>query len=178
MKKYRQTRITVADNINKRFASYMNRRKHLGSIDVDWKTKKLSIAVGINGGEKTSDLKALSGGERSITTLAFVLSLAHDSYPPFQALDEFDIFTDSINRLHSLVYLMEFAIQNQERQLILLTPQDMNAVTEAMHNLKNNKRLGYDVDEVEHFMNAVMMQPPRGGAGSRRDPRRAAGLLS
>ena len=47
-------------------------------------------SVGINGKPPTIDMKTLSGGERSLTTLAFVLALGQTSInPPFHALDEF-----------------------------------------------------------------------------------------
>ena len=38
------------------------------------------------------DLKALSGGERSYTTIAFLLALGHSAESPFRIMDEFDVF--------------------------------------------------------------------------------------
>jgi chromosome segregation ATPase len=48
--------------------------------------------VGIGKAAPTSDMKALSGGERSLASLAFILALGTVGVnPPFHALDEFDV---------------------------------------------------------------------------------------
>lgn len=98
-RKFRDLRHAVAENLNRRFSLYMSRRGHTGQVNVNWKEQQLSISVGVNKARATTDLKALSGGERSVTTIAFVLALGHEGIsPPFHALDEFDVFTDAINR--------------------------------------------------------------------------------
>ena len=45
------------------------------SPQVDYKRERLVFKVGIGGGAPTADMKALSGGERSLTSLAFILAL-------------------------------------------------------------------------------------------------------
>lgn len=45
-----------------------------------------------------TDLKSLSGGERSFTGVSFVLSLGREVRTPFFAMDEFDVFLDAVNR--------------------------------------------------------------------------------
>jgi chromosome segregation ATPase len=42
---------------------------------VDYKAERLVFRVGINGAEPTSDMKSLSGGERSLASLTFILAL-------------------------------------------------------------------------------------------------------
>ncbi len=39
-----------------------------------------------------SDMRSLSGGERSFSTVCFVLSLWAITDAPFRALDEFDVY--------------------------------------------------------------------------------------
>ena len=39
-------------------------------------------------------MKSLSGGERSLSTLAFILALGTECESPFRAADEFDVFMD------------------------------------------------------------------------------------
>jgi chromosome segregation ATPase len=39
-----------------------------------------------------TDIRSLSGGERSFTTICFILSLWEATESPFRILDEFDVF--------------------------------------------------------------------------------------
>ena len=48
---------------------------------VDFKKGALAFRVGINGAEPVPDMKALSGGERSLSSLAFILALGACSRP-------------------------------------------------------------------------------------------------
>jgi chromosome segregation ATPase len=63
----------------------------------------LSIAVQppgqeLGGNRGLTDLKSLSGGERSFVTICFLLALGSKLKANFHCLDEFDVFMDSINR--------------------------------------------------------------------------------
>ena len=49
--------------------------------------------------QNAQDLRSLSGGERSFSTLAFILALGHEIAAGFHCLDEFDVFLDVQNRL-------------------------------------------------------------------------------
>ena len=96
----------VDDNVERtvsaRFKHYMRKKGHFGKIAVHRKEKKLEIGVRIgqdkNKDAVVKDLKQLSGGERSFATVAFALALGGESDTPFRAMDEFDVFMDSVRR--------------------------------------------------------------------------------
>ena len=117
----------------------MGKRGHSGKIKFDTQGERLKLEVRLSSKEKGSkknvvkDMKSLSGGERSLSTLAFVLALGNQCESPFRASDEFDVFTDAVNRKVSLRTLLHFAVdKGQQTQLILLTPQDISAGECAM----------------------------------------------
>ena len=44
------------------------------------------------------DVNSLSGGERSFSTLAMLISLGATIECPFRVMDEFDVFMDQVSR--------------------------------------------------------------------------------
>ena len=79
---------------------------------------------------KFVDTNTLSGGERSYTTIAFLLSMYKVVNVPFRVLDEFDVFMDAASRTTVLWQLIGFIFDKRLRpkQYILISPQDMSQV--------------------------------------------------
>ena len=78
------------------FTHYLNARGYKGKIVFNHKKEKLDLQVDVDGhtdkAKFTKDTKSLSGGERSFTTVCFIMSLWDAIEAPFRCLDEFDIF--------------------------------------------------------------------------------------
>lgn len=68
------------------------------------------------------------GGEKSFTTVSFILALGEITENPFRAMDEFDVFMDSVNRRISMQSLIKFAYQLNHVQFLFLTPQVRNCL--------------------------------------------------
>ncbi|KAI7843604.1 hypothetical protein COHA_002846 [Chlorella ohadii] len=133
-KKFKELRGNIATALSKAFQRYLRPRNHMGSIEVNYKERRLIFEVQLDGHERpTRNLKQdLSGGERSYTSLAFILALGRVGInPPFHALDEFDVFMDGSYRRGCFMYLFEFQLQHPDRQLLLFTPQDSSVVKDA-----------------------------------------------
>ena len=68
------------------------------------------------------DTRSLSGGERSFSTIAFLIALWESSYSPFNILDEVDVFMDRLTRGMALDALINSANCKQGKQYIFLSP--------------------------------------------------------
>ncbi|CAK6961936.1 structural maintenance of chromosomes protein 6-like [Scomber scombrus] len=112
------------------FDSMLAQRGYTGSMTFDHKKETLSISVQPGQGSKAdlSDMRSLSGGERSFSTVCFVLSLWAITETPFRCLDEFDVYMDMVNRRISMDMMLKVAASQRHRQFIFLTPQSMSSL--------------------------------------------------
>ncbi|XP_064002481.1 structural maintenance of chromosomes protein 6 [Pogoniulus pusillus] len=101
-----------------------------GQILFDHKNETLSITVQPREEDKAvlNDVRSLSGGERSFSTVCFILSLWSVTESPFRCLDEFDVYMDMVNRRIAMDMILKVADSQQHRQFILLTPQSMSSL--------------------------------------------------
>ncbi len=79
------------------FSECLTGRNYIGNLIFDHDNMTLDVSVQpnkIKGQEssKVQDLKSLSGGERSYSTVAFLLALWSIVESPVLFLDEFDVF--------------------------------------------------------------------------------------
>ncbi|XP_060947359.1 structural maintenance of chromosomes protein 6-like [Limanda limanda] len=112
------------------FDSMLSQRGYTGSMSFDHKNETLSISVQPGQGNKADlrDMRSLSGGERSFSTVCFVLSLWAITEAPFRCLDEFDVYMDMVNRRISMDMMLKVASGQRYRQFIFLTPQSMGTL--------------------------------------------------
>ncbi|XP_028996683.1 structural maintenance of chromosomes protein 6-like [Betta splendens] len=115
------------------FDNMLSQRGYSGSMVFDHKNETLSITVQPGQGNKAdlSDMRSLSGGERSFSTVCFVLSLWAITEAPFRCLDEFDVYMDMVNRRISLDMMLKVAAGQRYRQFVFLTPQSMSSLPES-----------------------------------------------
>ena len=102
-----------------------------GELTIDHQDQKLTISVIPRDGDihnSVSNPKSLSGGERSYSTVALLLALWSCVDHPFYFLDEYDVFTDQINREIMTKLLLTEAEKKPHRQYTFLTPQDISFV--------------------------------------------------
>ncbi|NXL61547.1 SMC6 protein, partial [Chordeiles acutipennis] len=101
-----------------------------GKIIFDHKNETLSITIQPREEDKAAlnDVRSLSGGERSFSTVCFILSLWSITESPFRCLDEFDVYMDMVNRRIAMDMILKVADSQHHRQFILLTPQSMSSL--------------------------------------------------
>uniref|UniRef100_A0A7S1GII4 RecF/RecN/SMC N-terminal domain-containing protein n=1 Tax=Cyclophora tenuis TaxID=216820 RepID=A0A7S1GII4_CYCTE len=109
----------------------LNKKGSSGELKFDHKEGTLDLVVqkDSNDDSQTDDVKALSGGERSYTTLSLLLALGERLETPFRVMDEFDVFLDAVARRLALRNLIEVAKHMENRQFIFITPQDLSSLT-------------------------------------------------
>jgi chromosome segregation ATPase len=92
------------------FNEILNRKGSSGSIEFNHEDKTLDLVVQKDSSQasQTKDVKALSGGERSFTTLSLLLALGERLETPFRVMDEFDVFLDPVARKIALDTLVSF----------------------------------------------------------------------
>ncbi len=83
------------------FSNLLRSRNYSGKLNFDHEEQKLDVVVQPNKTRESEDasakdLKSLSGGERSFSTVAFLLSLWSIVESPILFLDEFDVFMVSL----------------------------------------------------------------------------------
>lgn len=106
-------------------------RNYTGNLKIDHTNQTLELSVVPRDKDvenAVSNAKSLSGGERSYTTIALLLSLWACVDYPFYFLDEYDVFTDQVNRHYITKLLFSEAEKKKFRQYTFLTPQDMSSV--------------------------------------------------
>lgn len=85
------------------------------------KAKKILTGIEIVAnppGKKIQNIQALSGGERTMTSIALVCAILHTNPPPFVVLDEVEAALDEANTLRLTKILHELSLQSQ---FILIT---------------------------------------------------------
>ncbi|XP_039491462.1 structural maintenance of chromosomes protein 6 [Drosophila santomea] len=106
------------------FEQALAMRQFRVSFETSDKEKTWKINVFPPSGNETSNTRSLSGGERSFTTVSLLKGLWSTSDHPFYFLDEYDVFTDEVNRKFITEILIGEGLEWISRQYCFLTPQD------------------------------------------------------
>ncbi|KZV95368.1 P-loop containing nucleoside triphosphate hydrolase protein [Exidia glandulosa HHB12029] len=112
------------------FSYHLSCRAYYGKVSLKHSKRELTLEVRTEDQASTSmkDTKALSGGEKSFSTICFLLSLWDCIGCPVRCLDEFDVFMDAVNRKVTMRMIMEAANEAHRKQYILISPQALNGV--------------------------------------------------
>lgn len=133
---YSELRNEAQQQICKRFTMFLSQRKAEGKVSINHNTKEVSLAVKMDStnevaSSQVSNIRVLSGGEKSFVTLSLIMATAHIIESPFFVMDEFDVFMDEANRVVSLHTIIDTARQ-EKRQFIFITPHNLETVVKEM----------------------------------------------
>jgi len=115
--------------------------EEIGEEQVEKKKKKVLLGIEVFAcppGKKIKDIAALSGGERTLTSMALLCAILHVNPPPFVLLDEIEAALDESNTLRFTKILTELSEQSQ---FIIITH---NRVTMHAANILYGVTMGND----------------------------------
>ncbi|XP_012263077.2 structural maintenance of chromosomes protein 6 [Athalia rosae] len=145
---YQKMKKHISNKVQHSFQSVLALRKYQGTVKIDHENRLLNLEVNPVGSAKrtTNDARSLSGGERSYSTVAFILALWDCIELPFYFLDEFDVFMDKVNRRVIMDILLDHAKSHPRNQFTFLTPLDTSNISAddyvSIHQLAAPERAG------------------------------------
>ncbi|XP_072166708.1 structural maintenance of chromosomes protein 6-like [Diadema setosum] len=131
--KFQDLRRTIAARAQCLFVSMISNRGYFGQIKFDHVAGELNLIVdsdqskalkGRRQNTSATNVRSLSGGERSFSTVCLIMALWESIESPFRVMDEFDVFMDMVTRRECMEMMQEFAEYQSYRQFIFLTPHD------------------------------------------------------
>ncbi|MDQ1280284.1 MAG: hypothetical protein QG670_1547 [Thermoproteota archaeon] len=129
---------SLLDDVSITYSSFLARIDAVGKVRLtnseDIEAAGLELVVGFKGAEPTVlDAYTQSGGERSASTMAFLLALQQHVKSPFRAVDEFDVHMDPRNREVISEMLFREISKNTENQYLTITPGQITAINENVN---------------------------------------------
>ena len=133
---YNQLRSEAQQQICLRFTQFLSQRKAEGIVSIDHQTKEVALKVKMDSNHEVAasqvtNIRVLSGGEKSFVTLSLIMATAHIIESPFFIMDEFDVFMDEANRHVSLTTIIQTA-REEKKQFIFITPHNLETVVKEM----------------------------------------------
>ena len=135
---------SCSERVDRLFSKYLTLKGFTGDIDFEHPSPKnnlkrgrLNMRVNKDGNDLGDgsdvgggDVRQLSGGERSFTTLCLLLALGHVVDSPFRVMDEYDVFLDEMSRKITLDQITEYAldVKQSSKQFIIITPNNLEDV--------------------------------------------------
>ncbi|MCX8191438.1 MAG: AAA family ATPase [Nitrososphaerales archaeon] len=128
----------LLDEVNPRYQAILSKINATGYVRLigedDVESAGLELLVGFRGAPMmVLDAYTQSGGERSVSIMAFLLSLQQLVLSPFRAVDEFDVHMDPKNREVMFQMILSHIKELGQIQYILITPSQLTFIDENVN---------------------------------------------
>ena len=147
----------LLEEVNSRYQSLLFMLQATGEVRLinthDIEAAGVEIWVGFKGAEPSRlDPYTHSGGERSTSIMAFLLSLQQNVLSPFRAVDEFDLHMDPRNTEIVSEFIVQ-TLEDSKGQYMAITPSQITFRGQDVHVIMVHKTEGVStirmVDDVE-----------------------------
>jgi chromosome segregation protein len=130
IKAWKNNLIKILEDVNKEFSKILEYIEGVGNIEIhnidDINNASLEIKVGFRENiARVLDSYSQSGGERTLATLAFLLSLQKYMKSPIRAIDEFDTHMDPLNKERATKLITSIVQNDPNLQYIIITPDPL-----------------------------------------------------
>jgi Chromosome segregation ATPases len=120
----------TVQKINEIFQNILTSVEGFGSIEIrnveDFNIASLEIKIGFrNTSPVYVDSLLQSGGERTVATLAFLISMQQFMRSKIRAIDEFDVHLDPLSKERTSMLLSSLPKTNPDVQYIFITPDPL-----------------------------------------------------
>ena len=127
----------LLDHVNVRYQTILTSVQAQGEVRLlnehDIEAAGLQIFVGFKGAKPVPlDAYTQSGGERSTSTMMFLLALQQHVRSSFRAVDEYDIHMDPKNR-EIIARMIISSISGSDAQYLVITPSQITFAEEGVH---------------------------------------------
>ena len=132
----RRIRKHICRMSNREFDKILQKKGSSGALRFDHEDATLKMTYQKDNQDETTqidNIQSLSGGERSFSTLAMLVSLGATIECPFRVMDEFDVFMDQVSRKVAMQELVDMAREMPNRQFVFITPQDLSSLPQSNH---------------------------------------------
>ncbi len=134
MQAWRTVIQSLLDRVNLEYQKILAQAQAVGEVrlvnEQDMEAAGLEILVGFKGGKPVPlDAYTQSGGERTMSTMSFLLALQKHVRSPFRAVDEYDIHMDPKNR-EVIAKMLVSMVKDANAQYIVITPSQVTFAEE------------------------------------------------
>lgn len=145
-RKWLEVTQNLLDQVKSRYKSLLASLQATGDVmlvnPMDIEEAGLDLYVGFRGAQQSRlDPYTHSGGERSTSVMAFLLSLQQNILSPFRAVDEFDLHMDPKNREIVSDFIVS-TLKESEDQYIIITPSQVTFTERDIHIIMVHKTEG------------------------------------
>ncbi|KAL0207324.1 hypothetical protein P9112_011952 [Eukaryota sp. TZLM1-RC] len=137
---YNKWKEYVFTTFRNRFSENLQVMKKNAFAFAEINLKSESISLFVDTGRGPLEVSNLSGGERSVTTIAFLKACSAVLVHPIKCLDEFDVYQDSYHRNLTFDHLIRAGLDKKDNryvhQTILITPNEFVVPEEISHEVK------------------------------------------